>query len=201
MAVLVIGLALGAYGALYPTSAPSTQSFTLLSTNLRIAANDYQSQNLILTKGQAVNVNVQITNKTIFNLLIMNQSQYYNYYGCAPACHQPLLGGNGSYYQQAGEKTPYFVNSSVSPSAPYTASFAAPTDGTYYFVFDNTVGGSWSQYINGTGGVTAGSVTLTGTKATTSYSVNWTFLGVGAVLLVVGGAVGSAKRTTRPAGQ
>ena len=187
--LLVVGLVVGVVGAMSPIATASQQSYSLLDTDLRIAPNDYQSRNLILSAGQGVNINVRIDNQTIFYFYIMNQSQYYFYYSCAPACYQPLLGGDGNYWQQAGEQTPYFVNATVSPSQPYAADFTAPMDGTYYLVFDNTIGADWSQYVNAAGGATTGHITLAGMRTIANYSANWSFVGLGSVLMLAGGII------------
>ncbi len=192
LVILVIGLVVGFVGATSPVATPSQQSYTLLDTDLRIAPNDYQSRNLVLSAGQSVNVGLHLDNQTIFYFYVMNQSQYYNYYGCAPACYQPLLGGSGTFWEQAGEAVPYLVNATASPSAPYSGKFTAPTQGTYYFVFDNSVGADWTQYVSGSGGPTTGHVTLTGIRTITNYSVNWTWVGLGSALLLVGGVVATA---------
>ena len=192
LVILVVGLIVGVAGALMPVATPSQQSYTLLDSDLSIAANDYQSRNFVLSPGQSVDINLRIDNQTIFFFYIMNQSQYYVFYGCAPTCFQPLLGGNGTFAQQAGESTPTLVNATVSPSQAYSSQFTAPSAGTFYFVFDNSVGANWSQYVNSTGGETTGHITLTGTKTVTNYSVNWSFVGLGSALLLVGGAVSTA---------
>jgi hypothetical protein len=204
--LLLIGLIVGVAGVIYPASANSSQSYSLLpSTTFKVDPNDYQSHNVVLTRGSGVSYSLSLSSNTtgIFDLVIMNQSQYYNYYGCAPACHQPLLGGNGTFYQQAGEVTPDLLNNTVTPSAPVSGTFTAPTNGTYYFIFDNTVGNNWTQYTSASGNPAWVTFSLTAARPVTIYSTNWLFVGPGAILLIVGGAVGSMqggkKAETQPA--
>lgn len=196
--ILVLGLVVGLAGAVTPVASTSQQSYALLDTSIRVDPNGYASQNLVMTKGETVQVSLSVDNQTMFTFDIMNQGQYYVYYGCAPLCAQPLLGGNGTYYQQAGEATPTFVNATVSPSAPYKTSFTAPADGTYYFVFDNSIGPSWDTYVNQSApGFTTGHFTLTALQEITTYAVNWTLVGIGALILLVGGAIATATWESR----
>jgi hypothetical protein len=182
-----------------PVASTSQQSYSLLDTSIRIAPNDYASQNLAMSKGQTVQVNLSIDNQTMFTFDIMNQKQYRVYYGCAPMCAQPMLGGSGTFNQQANEANPTLLNVTVSPSAPYQGSFTAPDDGTYYFVFDNSIGPSWVTYVNTSAtGFTTGHFTITATQPVTSYSVNWTLVGIGAALLIVGGAVATVSWEAKP---
>jgi hypothetical protein len=180
----------GFAGAVMPVASSAQQPFQLLDTSIRVDPNGYASQNLAMTKGETVQVSLRIDNQTMFTFDIMNQGQYYVYYGCAPLCAQPMLGGNGTYNQQAGEATPTLLNVTVSPSASYQGSFTAPSDGTYYFVFDNSIGPSVSTYVNqNASGFTTGHFTLMSSQTVTTYAVNWTLVGVGVVLLLAGGAV------------
>ena len=187
--LLVIGLAIGVFGALTPVSSASNHTVTLVSTALGVDPNDYATQNLQMTKGESVNVELSIENQTKFTFDIMNQTQYYIWYGCAPECYQPLLGGKGTYSEQANETVPYLVNETVSPSSPYGATFAAPSNGTYYFVFDNSIGQSWNTYVNhNASGYTDGKFALTETQSIAVYSANWPFVGLGSIAMLVGGA-------------
>jgi hypothetical protein len=189
--LIVVGLAIGLYGASKPTASQVTESNdVLLKTVIAIDPNDYATQNLLMIKGQSVNFTLDLDNDTIFTFDVMNQSQYYIYYGCAPRCAQPLLGGNGSYYQQEGETTPYFVNATVSGFTPYVGKFTAPANGTYYFVFDNSIGENWAQYLghNATGS-TVGNFTMATVATGNSYSLNWSEVGPGIGVMIVGGAV------------
>jgi len=152
--------------------------------------NDYATQSLVMTTGQTIQVSLRIDNQTIFTFDVMNQTQYDVWYNCAPRCHQPLLGGNGAYYQQAKERTPTLVNATVSPSSPYLAQFAAPSNATYYFVLDNSIGPAWANYLNqDASNSTIGQLTLTSMQAVTDYAVNWSFIGLGAVVILAGGAI------------
>jgi hypothetical protein len=197
--ILILGLILGLAGAVTPVASTSQQSYGLLDTSIRVDPNGYYSQNLVMTKGEAVQVRLSIDNQTMFTFDIMNQSQYYVYYGCAPLCAQPLLGGNGTYYQQAGEATPTFLNVTVSPSSAYQGQFTAPSDGTYYFVFDNSIGPTWANYVNQSApGFTTGHFSLAATQSITNYAVNWTLVGVGVALLLVGGIVATVTWESKP---
>lgn len=188
-ALLILGLVVGVFGAVSPVSSVVQQRVVLVSTPVGVDPNDYATQNLQMTQGQSVNINLSIENQSvIFTFDVMNQSQYYIWYGCAPLCHKPLLGGTGTYYQQAGETTPYLVNVTVSPSSPYSALFTAPSNGTYYFVFDNSIGSSWSTYVNqNASGYTVGKFALSGMEQTSKYSVNWLPISLGSASMLVGG--------------
>jgi hypothetical protein len=190
-ALLIVGIAVGIFGAISPVSSNSQQSVKLVDTPVGVDPNDYATQNLQMVKGQTVNVDLSIDNQSVmFSFDIMNQTQYYIWYGCAPQCYQPLLGGNGTYYQQGNETTPYLVNETVTPSSPYIASFTAPSNGTYYFVFDNSIGASWSTYMNhNASGYTEGSFALSETLSSGRYSANWLFVGLGSVAMLTGGAL------------
>jgi hypothetical protein len=190
-ALLILGLVIGIFGAITPVSNTSSRSVTLVNTPVGVDPNDYATQNLQMIKGQTIHVSAAIDNQSvIFTFDIMNQTQYYNWYGCAPGCHQPLLGGNGTYYEQANETVPYLVNVTVTPSSPYSASFTAPSNGTYYFVFDNSIGSSWSTYINHNAtGYTEGSFALSEVQPVAAYSANWPLVGAGSGAMLGGGAV------------
>ncbi|MGI0079780.1 MAG: hypothetical protein ACRECH_09150 [Nitrososphaerales archaeon] len=207
--ILLIGLIIGVYAVYTPVSTTGSVSSTLLNTSLKIDANDYESHNTPLSQGQAVSITVSITNQTIFNFYVMNQSQYYTFYSCAPLCH---TAPNGSV---AGPISPPSnlaaqVNVTVTPTSSYSSSFTAPASGTYYFVFDNTVGPSWATYYNQNASSvvcntpkpflcnTVGSFKLVGNVPQTNYSVNWAILGAGIVLLIVGGAIATAGWGTKP---
>jgi len=190
LALLIVGAAIGILGAARPVASVSDQPFTLISTPVTVDPNDYATQSLVMTAGQTVQVALRIDNQTIFTFDVMNQTQYDVWYDCAPRCHQPLLGGNGTYYQQADERTPTQVNVSISPSAPYSAQFKAPSNATYYFVLDNSVGPTWASYLNqNASGSTTGQLTLTSTEPVADYSANWWLVGLGAVVTLAGGGI------------
>ncbi len=168
----------------------SQQRVTLINTAITVDPNDYATQSLIMAAGQTIQIALRIDNQTIFTFDVMNQTQYDVWYKCAPRCHQPLLGGNGTYYQQANEKTPVLVNATVSPSSLYMAQFTAPSNATYCFVLDNSVGPTWANYLNqDASGSTMGQLSLTSQQAVTDYAVNWLFVGLGSVVILVGGAI------------
>jgi len=199
LGILVLGAIIGFLGAATPITSASQQTTSLINTVIVIAPNDYSTQSLQLAKGETVQLTLSIENQTIFTFDIMNQSQFYIYNNCAPKCAQPLLGGVGSYYQQAGEVEPTQANFSVSPSSPYSGQFKAPANGTYYFVFDNSIGPSWRSYSehNATG-ATIGQFSLSSIRSVTNSSVNWAMVGLGAVITISGGGAASATFGTRP---
>ncbi len=216
LVILVVGLIVGVYGVYTPVSAQSKTNVSLLNTQTSIDANDYASKNVVLNSGQTVNIQASIANKTTFFLYIMNQSQYYVYYGCAPACYQPLLGGNGTFWQQANETEGALVNvSSLTPSSSYSGTFTAPSNGTYYFVMDNTIGPSMATYIgtnaskvacntnNSFACNTIVTLSISTTGTATTNSANWVVVGAGVVLLLIGGAIATLQwgpsRPARPA--
>lgn len=205
LVILVVGLIVGIYGVYTPVSAQKASTITLLNVQASVDANDYQSKNVVLNQGETVNYQASIANTTIFYLYIMNQSQYYNFYGCAPFCYQPLLGGNGTFWQQAGESQGALVNiSTLTPSSSKSGSFTAPSDGTYYFVLDNSIGPNMATYIGsnasqvvcGTSNPfacnTVVNLQITTPGTVTSHSANWAVVGIGIALLIIGGAIGTA---------
>jgi len=200
LGLLVVGLLVGISGAINPVSNFSQQVITLVKTPIGVDPNDYATQNLQMVKGQTVDVDMSIDNQSVmFSFDIMNQTQYYIWYGCAPECHQPLLGGNGTYYERANESIPYIVNETVTPSSPYNASFTAPSNGTYYFVFDNSLGSSWSTYVNhNASGYTVGVFDLIEPRQVGAYSANWPLLGVGSTIMLAGGAVSTIFWESKP---
>jgi len=187
---MIVGVALGIIGVARPLTSVLQQPVTLVDAAITVDPNDYATQSLMMTTGQTIQVALRIDNQTIFTFDIMNQTQYDVWYNCAPRCHQPLLGGHGAYYQQANERTPTLVNATVSPSSPYLAQFAAPSNATYYFVLDNSIGPAWANYLNqDASNSTIGQLTLTSMQAVTDYAVNWSFIGLGAVVILAGGAI------------
>jgi hypothetical protein len=197
--ILLLGAAIGFFGASTPTSSASQQTLHLIDTSFSVASNDYSAQSLQMTKQEMVQIALSIDNQTMFTFDIMNQSQFYLYNNCAPRCAQPLLGGNGSYYQQAGEVEPVQFNTTVFPSSPYSGQFEAPTNGTYYFVFDNTIGPAWTTYLNqNAAGNTTGHFSLFSAQLVTTRSANWAMVGLGAVITVTGGGAATAMWGTKP---
>lgn len=198
LGLLLAGVAIGMAGAYTPMATASVQPVALINTAFSVDPNDYATQNLQMTQGQSVAIKLSIDNDTIFTFDIMNQTQYYVWYGCAPKCHQPLLGGQGTYYQQANESTPYLVNSTVTSTSQYVASFIAPANGTYYFVFDNSIGPSWSTYLNrNAAGSTSGNFDLIEMQLQKSYTANWLLVGIGSAAMLAGGAIATAFWTKR----
>jgi hypothetical protein len=204
--ILIIGLIVGVYAVIYPVHQ------SVLSQTLSIDGNDYQSANFNLTSGERAYIQVSISNNTIFTFDIMNRTQYYNFYTvCAPYCHTGLniVGCSCNVTSNpltAVESKPTLENMTVTSSSPITIDFTAPSSGTYYFVFDNTIGPNYSCYISTCLGslvspqatyATVGSFSLSG------YAINWNFLGVGIVLLIIGGLIAtvfwrSGRRTLPP---
>ncbi len=143
IAIVLLGLSIGILAAYRPLSTVSQLNSTF-STPVRVDPNDYKAESLVMSKGEIVTFAMQLDNQTALRLYIMNSSQYPIFYQCAPKCAQPLLGGKGAYYLQAGLSKPdLFLNTSVSESKPFRGNFTAPASGTFYFVFDNSVGGNW----------------------------------------------------------
>jgi len=189
-AVLLLGILVGILGATSPIVSVS-QEHSTLATPVSVGANSYASEILFLTKGETVSFSMRLDNQTLFRLYIMNGSEYHTYYECAPKCMQPLLGGIGSYYKQAGASRPIlFLNESVSESIPYSGNFTAPSTDTYHFVFDNSIGKTWNEYLgqNATG-FTIGSIETVTFLIAKNYSINWNTVALGAVEVLVCGAV------------
>lgn len=187
----MVGLLIGIYGIVSPVATTASQTYNVVPTlNYKVDGNDYHSQGIHLSSGQNVQPSVTMNVSTIFNFMIMNTTQYRYFYGCAPSCRPPFSSGTGI-------KPATLVNSTVTPSQPYSSGFTSPAADTYYFVFDNSVGKNQSQYQSCFGaaavcnGPTAtGTFSLTGSKPITNYSTNWLLVGPGALLLIVGGFIG-----------
>jgi hypothetical protein len=201
LVILIVGLIIGAYAVAVP------EHPTVLSQTLNVDGNGYQSANINMTAGQRAFVQVSIANNTIITFDIMNRTQYYNYYGCAPFCHNGTnVAGCGCNVSNALAAPAYLSNVTVTPSSPASIAFTAPSTGTYYFIFDNTVGPNYSCYISYClGSMVSPSATFpTVTTFTVSgYAVNWTLLGLGAGLLILGGLIAtilwtSGRRRTLP---
>jgi hypothetical protein len=190
LVILAAGAVIGIIGASNPVTSTSEKPVALINGAVTVDPNDYATQSLVMTMGQSVQIALKIDNQTIFTFDVMNQTQYDVWYDCAPRCHQPLLGGNGTYYQQAKERVPTQVNVTVSPLSPYFAQFTAPTNATYYFVLDNSIGPTWASYLNqdASWSVT-GQLVLTSMQAVTNYAVNWPYIGLGAAVTLAGGAI------------
>jgi len=189
LVILLIGAIIGFVGAVSPVSAVAQKPVTIYNNVLTIDPNDYQSHSVVLTKGQTINVTFYLDNQTIFFVYIMNQSQYYVFYNCAPTCHQPLLGGNGTFWQQANESEPALVNMSVSPSSPFKYTFTAPANETYYIVLDNSIGPKWIDYLYSNGTSATGTLVITGFTKVTEQSTNWPLVVPGVIILLVGGVI------------
>jgi hypothetical protein len=196
--VLVVGLVVGLAGVAYPVSSTSSQTLNILPLySYSVDGNDYHSQGFYFTTGETVQVSARMNVSTIFNLEIMNTTQYRNFYGCAPACRPPFSNGTGI-------SPAALLNVTVTPTQSYSSPFTDPKSDTYYFVFDNSVGTNQSEYTAcfGPQGVcngpaATGTFSLTQSKSLASYSTNWTFVGPGVLLLIVGGAVASMPGSTK----
>lgn len=196
--VLLLGLSIGILAAYRPIISTSQLNSTF-STPVNVDPNDYKAEVLSMSKGEIVNYAMQLDNETMLRLYIMNATQYSVFLKCAPRCIQPLLGGKGSYYEQAGlTRQALFVNASVSESKPFRSNFTAPTSGTFYFVFDNSVGGNWSTYLgqNATGSV-SGTIKMTVYQIATTYTFNLPLIVIGASEIVVGGLLVTILWTPR----
>ncbi|MGI0079786.1 MAG: hypothetical protein ACRECH_09180 [Nitrososphaerales archaeon] len=205
LAILVVGIIVGFAGAYLPVSASSTQNGTLLSTAFGVDANDYQSKNLNLSQGTTIQVNVKITNTTIFQLELMNSNQYYSFYSCAPFCRQAQNNTAVAPTAPIGPQNLTAIqNVTVTPSTSQSFSFTAQNGGTYYFILDNTVGPSYATYLGQNASVvacntpapsaclTSGNLTITGPVTVNTGTINWLLVGPGIVLLIIGGIIATA---------
>jgi hypothetical protein len=196
--ILLLGLSIGLFAFYYPLSSTSTLNSTF-STPVSVDPNDFKSETLSMTKGEVVNYAMQLDNATSIWMYIMNSTQYSIFLKCAPKCAQPLLGGKGTYYEQAGLSRPdYFLNVSISESKPYKSNFTAPTSGTFFFVFDNSIGGNWSSYLgqNATG-FKFGTIKMTVFQIATTYAINWDLMIISVVEIILGGVVTTVLWTPR----
>lgn len=185
LVILVVGLIIGIIGAASPVSGAFKP---LLSTTFNVDGNGYQSKNLNMSQGQTIQLSVSIANNTLFNFYIMNQTNYYAFYGCAPACHAAPNVTNYGPVPPQNLSAPY-VNATVSPSSTYTTTFTAPAAGTYYFIFDNSEGPNWATYINQNA---TGPTTVTFQISQATKALNWAMVGPGVALLIIGGAIATA---------
>jgi DNA-binding beta-propeller fold protein YncE len=194
LAILALGFVIGIIASLTPLTS-SSQLHSTITTPVSVDPNDYKSQRLTMTRGELVSFSAQLDNKTSIRLYIMNSSQYSIFYGCAPRCLQPLLGGQDSYFQQAGLSKPdLFLNTSISETKPFNGNFTAPTSGTFYFVFDNSVGENWSTYLHqNAAGFAVGSIGMSVSQVATVYSVNWLLVIVGISEIAIGGVVATSS--------
>lgn len=205
LAILVVGIIVGFVGAYVPSSATSSTSSTLLNTTFAVDANDYQSKNLNLTSGEQMNVQVSILNNTIFQVEILNASQYgagssSGLYGCLPFCRAAPNGSVVGYVPE--QNITALKNVTVTSSSPQSFSFVAPSSGTFYLVLDNSVGPSYTTYLDQNASLvacntpnpfhclTVGNLTIT--YYPTISSINWVFVAPGIALLLVGGAIATA---------
>ncbi|MDG6995989.1 MAG: hypothetical protein JRN52_08700 [Nitrososphaerota archaeon] len=189
LVVLVLGAVAGGYAATNPVSSHAQQEYALINSSPAVSGNGYSSQNFAMSKGQRVDISLSIRNQTIFYFYIMNQSQYYAFYACAPTCHKPL----GSLPSSDSPSTQSGWNVSVTPSQPIqNKSFVAPANGTYYFVLDNSIGSSWTQYVNqSASGPTVANLYVAAYGIVTDYSVNLLWLAIGGVVMLAGAGLSS----------
>lgn len=190
--ILVVGLGFGMYGAVSPVSNASSQTVTLANQSIHVDPNDYASLNLLLGQGQKAQLSVAIENTTIFQFYVMNSAQYYTYYGCGPWCHSAAnISGVGAVPPQ--NLTTLVNITTITPSSPYSGTFTAPANGTYYFIFDSTIGPSWATYIGqNSPGYTYVNFTSTTSEVVATHAANWPIAGTGMALLLVGGVVATA---------
>jgi hypothetical protein len=201
MVILIVGLIVGVYAAYNPVSAQQAVTYTLINSSVKVDPNDYQSKNAALAPGDIVTITASITNQTVVFLYVMNQAQYYTFYGCAPFCRGAP---NGSAAVGAGAPigasvpVATLINKTLTSSAnPFN--YTIPASGTYYFVLDNTMGTSYTTYVNQSAtGNTLGSLSLVNHSTQNTQAVNWTYLAVGVVLLIVGGAIATATWGSKP---
>jgi len=188
--IIASGLAIGLIASYAPVASYSQLSSTF-TTPVSAGPNNYEALHLSMTKGEIASYDAVLDNKSAVRLYIFNTTQLALFDKCAPKCVQPLLGGTGAYYQQAGLSRPdLFLNISVSETKPYSGNFSAPSTGVYYFVFDNSVGGSMSSYLaqNATSFET-GSLRMTVFQVAAVYSINWDLVLIGVAEMVFGGVL------------
>ena len=203
LVILVVGLVIGIYGVYTPVTAQQQSTISLLNTQASVDANDYSSKNIVLNQGQSIQLSVSIQNTTIFHFFIMNQSQYYTFYGCAPWCYAAAnISGVGPVGPQ--NLTSLVNVTNISPSNSYSHTFTAPANGTYYFVLDNSIGPSWATYIGQNASVvacntpnpfkcnTVVTLQISGSGTTTTSSANWTVVGIAYKALIHGSMMLSA---------
>jgi len=186
--VVVSGLSVGLLAAFNPVSSAS-QLHSTFTIPVGVGPNNYMTERLMMTKGEIINFAAVLDNDSAIRLYIMNGSQFSTFFKCAPKCHQPLLGGQGTYYQQAGLSKPdLFLNTSLSLAKSYAGNFTSPTSGPIYFVFDNSLGESNIDYVaqNATG-FAVGSIRMTVFGIATSYAINWDLVAIGVGEILVGG--------------
>jgi hypothetical protein len=189
-AIIGLGLILGLITVLNPIATYS-QVHSGLITSFSVDPNDYKTEPLMMTKGETVDFTLQLDNTTVFRFYIMNSSQLGVFEHCAPKCLQPLNGGKGPYYEQAGfTRPPLFLNITILNTAPRVDSFTAPTTGPYYFVFDNSEGPNYATYIaqNATG-FTGGTFSISTYQIASAYAVNWPLAEVAIFEIIAGGVI------------
>ncbi len=190
MIILCLGVVIGILAAERPITATS-QERAELATPVNVDPNDYKTESLTMVKGETISFSLQLDNQTIFRLYLMNSTQLSIFDKCAPKCMQPLLGGKGSYYRQAGLTRPALIlNATVSESSPFAGNFTAATSGIYYFVFDNSIGPSWRDYLsqNATG-YAIGTFRTSTFQISEIYSPNLQLIALGAIEILIGGAI------------
>lgn len=177
--LLIIGVALLAYGLYYPTSsAPSVvQAVPLASRN--IDAGGTWSFGVSLQKGEALNGTAQILDYNqsagpIF-LYIQNESTFIYWGGCAP-CALPSSGYSGL--------ANYTISNGIEKF-----SWTVPYTGSFYFSFDNE---NYGQLANATFAAT-GAMPSSGSGT----MVNNSLVYAGAIVAVIGAIVTGIGVTIR----
>ncbi len=172
--VLVVGIAIAAYGLATPTTqtsstTTSTTAAVVPSTNRVISTSGFWAMGAAsLTPGESVTGTVTVSNysssKGPIFVYIQNEPAFIAWGACAPC------GGQNE------------LNKSLSSSGSYTFTWSAPAAGSYYFVLD-------AEYYNAASPASFSAVGTTSATVQTSQTSPNTSLDYAGVGIAVVGAV------------